>query len=85
MALREVIDDTGRRWTIYSIVPDAYDDRIGFAAGYSRGWLCYQSGDEKLRFLGIPDSWDTLGDMDLIEMMSEAIPVRDRDASPRRR
>ena len=75
MALREVIDDAGRTWMVYSIVPDAYDDRIGFAAGYARGWLCYQCGTEKWRYLGIPLRWESLGDMELLEMMTEAIPV----------
>lgn len=79
MALRELVDDDGRAWMVYAIVPDTYDDRIGFAAGYSRGWLCYQSGAEKWRHLGIPDNWETLSEIELIEMMSEAIRVPARD------
>jgi len=75
MALRELIDDDGRTWMVYAIVPDTYDDRIGFAVGYSRGWLCYQCGTEKWRYLGIPLRWETLGDIELLEMMSEAILV----------
>ena len=75
MAMREVMDDDGHVWTIYAIVPDAYDDRIGFAAGYSRGWLCFQSATEKWRYLGIPDGWEALGEMELLELMSEAIRV----------
>jgi hypothetical protein len=77
MAMREVMDDNGHVWMIYAIVPDAYDDRIGFAAGYSRGWLCFQSGTEKWRYLGIPDGWESLGDMELLELMNEAIRVPD--------
>ena len=75
MALREVIDDDGRAWMVYAIVPDTYDDRIGFAVGYSRGWLCYQCGAEKWRYLGIPHQWETLGDMEILDMMTEAIRV----------
>jgi hypothetical protein len=75
MALRDVVDDAGRAWMVYAIVPDAYDDRIGFAAGYSRGWLCFQCGLEKWRFLGIPDGWEQLGEVDLLELMTEAVPV----------
>jgi hypothetical protein len=78
MALREVIDDDGRPWNVYAIVPDTYDDRIGFAVGYSRGWLCYQCGTEKWRYLGIPNGWETLGDLQLLDMMSEAIRVPGR-------
>lgn len=78
MALREVVDDDGRAWLVYATVPDAYDDRIGFADGYGHGWLCFQSGDEKWRYLGIPPRWDTQGDMELLDLMSEAVrvPVR---------
>lgn len=75
MAMREVTDDSGRTWTIYAIVPDSYDDRIGFAPGYSRGWLCFQCGREKWRYLGIPVGWQFLDAMDLLEMMDEAIPA----------
>ena len=78
MALRELVDDDGRAWMVYAIVPDTYDDRIGFAPGYSRGWLCYQCGGEKWRHLGIPDRWESLGDMELLEMMSEAIRAPER-------
>lgn len=79
MAMRELIDDHGRAWVVYAIVPDTYDDRIGFAPGYSRGWLCYQSGDEKWRYLGIPAQWESLGELELLEMMNEAIQVPSRE------
>lgn len=77
MALRELVDDHGIAWTVYAILPDAYDDRIGFAAGYSRGWLCFQSAAEKWRYLGIPRTWEALGDMELLDLMTEAIRVPD--------
>lgn len=82
MALREVIDDTGIAWTIYAIIPDAYDDRIGFAEGYGRGWLCFQAGTEKWRYLGIPPDWEKLDELQLLELMSESIRV-DRHARVR--
>ena len=78
--MRDVVDDGGRAWMVYAIVPDTYDDRIGFAAGYSRGWLCFQCGTEKWRFLGIPDRWETLPDMELLELMNEAIQVPARSS-----
>ncbi len=77
MALREVIDDDGIAWTIYAIVPDAYDDRIGFAAGYARGWLCFQSANEKWRYLGIPHEWTSMDDMKLLDLMSESVRAPD--------
>jgi hypothetical protein len=76
MAMRELVGDDGRAWMVYAIVPNAYDDRIGFAPGYARGWLCYQCGGEKWRYLGIPDGWQSLGDVELLDLMDEAIPVR---------
>ena len=85
MALREIVDDVGRAWMVYAIVPDTYDDRIGFAAGYQRGWLCFQSTDEKWRYLGIPNGWEALGDMQLLDLMSDAIPVGDRQDGSRAR
>ena len=76
MAMREVVDDLGRAWTIYPVVPVSYDDRIGMAPGYRRGWLCFQSGAEKWRYLGIPTQWDRLDELALLELMDEAILVR---------
>ena len=77
MALRELIGDDGRRWTVYSIVSDSYDDRIGIAPGYHKGWLCFQSPTEKWRYLGIPHDWTSMGDMELLALMDEAIQVPD--------
>ena len=73
------MDDRGILWTVYAIVPDSYDDRIGFAAGYERGWLCFQSSTEKWRFLGIPNGWETFGELELLELMTEAIQIRERE------
>jgi len=73
VAIREVIGDDGRAWTIYAIVPDAYDDRIGIAAGYMRGWLCFHGPAEKRRLLGIPSRWEHLDAMDLLSMLDETI------------
>lgn len=78
MALREVVDDDGQAWLVYAIVPDTYDDRIGFAEGYGRGWLCFQSVEEKWRYLGIPPGWDAFGDTELLDLMNEAIRVPPR-------
>ena len=78
MALREVVDDAGRLWIIYAIIPESYDDRIGIAQGYQRGWLCFQSSGEKWRYLGIPDSWDALEDMQLLGLLSDAIKAPSR-------
>ncbi len=76
--MREVIDDVGITWTIYAIVPDAYDDRIGYATGYDKGWLCFQSPEEKRRHPGIPRRWKLLDDMQLLDLMAEARKVDDR-------
>lgn len=80
MPLREVVDNHGRSWMIYAIIPDSYDDRIGIAAGYQRGWLCFQSADEKWRYLGIPDAWEALGDMELLDLMRDGIRAPGRKA-----
>lgn len=84
MAMREVVDDHGRTWTVFAVIPDSYDDRIGIAEGYSRGWLCYQSTGEKWRLLGIPNGWDQFDDVTIVELMSEAIPAVARDLWGRR-
>ena len=77
MAMRELVGDDGIRWTVYAIAPDSYDDRIGMAAGYHRGWLCFQSPTEKWRYLGIPHDWISMGDMELLALLDEAVRVLD--------
>ena len=49
MGMREVVDDNGRAWAVYAIVPGSYDD------------------------------------LELLEMMSEAIRAPDRDEWGRKR
>ena len=80
MPIREVIDDDGRTWTIFEVVPGSYDDRIGVAEGYTRGWICFQSETEKRRHLGIPPRWEALEDLALLDLMRFTISASARDA-----
>ena len=84
MPIREVIDDGGRTWTVFAVVPGSYDDRIGVAEGYTRGWICFQSETEKRRHLGIPPRWEALEDLALLDHMRFTISARARDASGRK-
>lgn len=84
MAIREVVDDDGRKWTIFSVVPGSYDDRIGVAEGYTRGWICFQSANEKRRHLGIPPRWEALDDLALLDLMRLTVPAGARDALGRK-
>jgi len=33
--------------------------RVGVAAAYEQGWLCFESDDEKRRLAPVPEDWNT--------------------------
>jgi hypothetical protein len=38
----------------------------------TRGWLCFESGDDRRRLQPIPESWNTLPDSELVGLLDQA-------------
>lgn len=80
-------DGSDRRRTSAPITfPDRRQDerrfsfiRRGLLTGtYARGWLCFDSADDKRRLSPIPGDWSTCGDERLEWYLSQAAVVRRR-------
>ena len=85
MALRELIDERGTEWVVFSVHPTTSPR----AAGGTRpdladGWLCFQCQTERRRMPGIPAGWDAMGDSALLALLANA-PVVPRVQRARRR
>lgn len=77
MALREVEDAYGERWTIFEVRPSA---RSGASpqvrAILVDGWICFQSSFERRRLAGITAGWDQLDDLALLALKDTATRVQ---------
>jgi hypothetical protein len=49
--------------------------RLRVSPEYVRGWLAFQSGNERRRLAPVPDGWDGLDDPDLERLCQAARPV----------
>ena len=47
-------------------------------SGDERGWLCFESGDNKRRLIPIQPGWEQLGEADLERLCARAEPARPR-------
>lgn len=84
MAVREFVDDTGKAWRVWCILPESIhpitraEDYL--ADCYQLGWLVFETstGDEKRRLCPFPSHWMSADDGALRSLLSESEPVRRR-------
>ena|SRR5689334_11890000 len=50
--------------------------RVVLGPGMAKGWLCFQSGDEKRRLAPFPRNWQSLEDRELSTLLAAAIPAK---------
>lgn len=55
MPIREFIDSAGVRWSVWSTVPFI---TTGVPAAMQRGWLTFESGNDRRRLAPLPDGWE---------------------------
>lgn len=76
MALREVEDAYGARWTVYEVRPSANSSGSPRVRDvFTAGWVCFQTSGERRRLPGIPEGWDQLEDLALLALKDTAIRV----------
>jgi hypothetical protein len=87
MAVREFLDDRGKTWRVWCILPEAIhpvtraEDYL--ADCYQLGWLVFEttSGDEKRRLCPFPKDWDTVAEGGLRSLLAKSDAVRSRRPS----
>lgn len=87
MAVREFVDQQGKTWRVWCILPESIhpitraEDYL--ADCYQLGWLVFErtSGDEKRRLCPFPLNWDTADESTLRSLLAQSEPVRRRRRS----
>ena len=87
MAVREFVDQQGKAWRVWCILPEAIhpvtraEDYL--ADCYQLGWLVFETstGDEKRRLCPYPRNWEEVDESELQSLLSQSEPVRRRRAS----
>lgn len=87
MAVREFVDDEGKAWRVWCILPESIhpvtraEDYL--ADCYQLGWLVFEanSGDEKRRLCPFPVAWESADQEELQALLRQAESVRSRKAS----
>ena len=87
MAVREFVDEKGKAWRVWCILPEAIhpvtraEDYL--ADCYQLGWLVFEatSGDEKRRLCPFPVAWESADREELQALLRQAESVRSRKAT----
>ena len=78
---RTLVDNDGRQWTVFAVYPSSTRGRSVLREGFANGWLSFDAGDETRRLAPIPEAWDQLPDLALLEMCAGAESSRPRRQS----
>ena len=87
MAVREFVDEKGKAWRVWCILPEAIhpvtraEDYL--ADCYQLGWLVFETaaGDDKRRLCPYPRGWESAEADELQAMLRQAEAVRGRKAT----
>jgi hypothetical protein len=87
MAVREVVDEQGKAWRVWCILPESIhpvtraEDYL--ADCYQLGWLVFETvpGDEKRRLCPYPRDWESVDEQALRSLLAQSEPVRPRRRS----
>jgi|SRR5689334_10090735 len=90
MAVREFVDEHGKAWRVWCILPESIhpvtraEDYL--ADCYQLGWLVFErtTGDEKRRLCPYPRDWESVDEQALRSMLGQSEFVRPRRSSPER-
>jgi hypothetical protein len=80
VSYREVNDAQGRAWRMWDTYPQS-GRRGAFPDAYSKGWLTFESEEEKRRLVPVPTEWAQLSDDELLDLLGQAFPVPIRSAT----
>lgn len=96
MPYREFHDPDGAVWNVWDVVPTLMDALLAAGRGeprsmsprtveqsLSKGWLCFQHGEQKRRLAPIPDDWERLPEQSLQLLLSVAVNVAAHRATER--
>ena len=80
MAHRRIVDNQDNVWDVWEVNPSASSPsrRLAVPADLQSGWLAFQCGEERRRIAPLPEAWSEMSDAALVQLMSQANPIRPR-------
>ncbi|HEY2853653.1 MAG TPA: hypothetical protein VGJ18_12450 [Gemmatimonadaceae bacterium] len=90
MAVREIVDEKGKAWRVWCILPESIhpvtraEDYL--ADCYQLGWLVFETvtGGEKRRLCPFPRDWERVDEQVLRSLLGRSEPVRPHRSSGER-
>jgi len=85
MAVRDVVDENGRKWKIWSVSQSSIHPKTAaedYLGDYSEGWLCFECDNQRRRLAKFPQDWDKLPDKELIRLLKAAQIVQPHRHTP---
>jgi hypothetical protein len=85
MAVRDIVDENGTKWKIWSVSPSSLHPKTAaedYLGDYSEGWLCFEGDNQRRRLARFPQDWDRLPDKELIRLAKTAHIVSPRKHTP---
>jgi hypothetical protein len=84
MAVRDLVDAEGVRWSVWPVVPEALQPKTAaedYLGEFESGWLCFESASERRRLPEYPEDWEQLSDAELRALLHFAVVVPKRISS----
>lgn len=85
MAVRDVVDENGVKWKIWSVTQSSIHPKTAaedYLGEYSEGWLCFECGNQRRRLARFPQDWGRLPDKELLRLLKTAHVVVPRRNTP---
>jgi hypothetical protein len=85
MAVRDVVDENGTKWKIWSVTQSSIHPKTAaedYLGDYSEGWLCFECDNQRRRLARYPQDWDKLPDKELVRLLKTAQTVTPRRNTP---
>ncbi|HEX7241102.1 MAG TPA: hypothetical protein VF263_12590 [Longimicrobiaceae bacterium] len=81
MAYRDFLDHAGVTWKVWDTYPHSASN---VRQSYARGWLSFQSEDERRRLQPVPEGWEGATDDEMQEWLEASQAIRPQDPLPPR-
>jgi hypothetical protein len=85
MAVRDVVDENGTEWKVWSVAAASFHPKTAaedFLGDYADGWLCFEAKSQRRRLAIFPRDWDKLPDEGIVKLLKKADIVSPRRSTP---
>lgn len=86
MAVRDVVDENGMKWKVWSVATATFHPKTAaedFLGDYADGWLCFEAATQRRRLAMFPKDWGELPDAGILALLKKAEIVVRRSTPPK--